>query len=70
MCDTVKGIDIRDAKEAMALCKEGRMVYCPVCKKKYTVTWTPPRQIRWTADPKLAIVNEKVEPCMFFAKLR
>jgi hypothetical protein len=68
MCDTVKVIDIRDAKQAMALCKEGRMVYCPVCKKKYKVTWTAPSK---SGGPltKLTIVNEKGEPCMFFAKL-
>ena len=68
MCDTVKVLDIRDAKQAMALCKEGRMVYCPVCKKKYKVAWTPPSK-SGGPQTKLTIVNEKGEPCMFFAKL-
>ena len=47
MCDTVNVFDIRDTKHAMALCKEGRLIHCEVCKKKYKVTWTP-RQIRRT----------------------
>jgi hypothetical protein len=68
MCDTVKVIDIRDAKKAMALCKEGRMVYCPVCKKKYKVTWTAPGKSGGPVT-KLTIVSEKGEPCMFFARL-
>jgi hypothetical protein len=51
------------------LCKEGRMVYCPVCKKKYKVTWTPPGKSGGPLTEKLTIVNEKGEPCMFFAKL-
>ena len=42
MCDTVKVIDIKDSKQAMALCKEGSTIHCEVCKKKYKVTWTPP----------------------------
>jgi uncharacterized protein YbaR (Trm112 family) len=66
MCDTVKVLDIKDAKQAMALCEEGRMVYCPVCKKKYKVTWTIPSK---SGGPQVTIVNEKGERCMFFAKL-
>ena len=42
MCDTVKVIDVRDTKQAMALCKEGRAVHCEVCKKKYKATSGPP----------------------------
>jgi hypothetical protein len=68
-CVIPSRIDIRDAKQAMALCKEGRMVYCPVCKKKYKVTWTPPGKSGGPLTQKLAIVNEKGEPCMFLAKL-
>jgi len=67
MCDTVKVIDVRDTKQAMALCKEGQMIHCQVCKKKYKVTWTPGK----SGGPryKLTIVDEKGKPCMFFAKL-
>ena len=68
MCDTVNVFDIKDKKHAMALCKEGRMIHCQVCKKKYKVTWTP-RQIRRTDRYKLTIVDEKGKPCMFLAKL-
>jgi hypothetical protein len=69
VCDTVKVIDIRDAKEVMALCNEAGWFIVPSARRN-TRSLGLPRQIRWTADPKLAIVNEKVEPCMFFAKLR
>ena len=69
MCDTVKVIDIKDSKQAMALCKEGRTIHCEVCKKKYKVTWTPPGKSSGPLKTKLIIVNEKGEPCMFFAKL-
>ena len=67
MCDTVNVFDIKDKKHAMALCTEGRMIYCQVCKKKYKVTWTPGK----SGGPryKLTIVDEKGKPCMFFAKL-
>jgi hypothetical protein len=34
MCDTVKVFEIRDAKQAMALCKQGGTVHCQVCKKE------------------------------------
>jgi hypothetical protein len=66
MCDTVRVFDIKDPKEAMALCKEGRMVYCPVCKKNYKVTWTPPSK---AGGPLVTVVDEKGKPCMFFVKL-
>jgi hypothetical protein len=69
MCDTVKVLDIRDNKQAMALCKEGRMIHCEVCKKKYKVTWTPPGKSGGPLTTKLVIVNEKGEPCMFYARL-
>jgi hypothetical protein len=67
MCDTVNVFDIKDKKHAMALCTEGRMIHCQVCKKKYKVTWTPGK----SGGPqyKLTIVDEKGKPCMFLAKL-
>jgi len=65
ICDTVRVFDIKDPKEAMALCKEGRMVYCPVCKKKYKVTWIPPSK---SGGPLVTVVDEKGKPCMFFVK--
>jgi hypothetical protein len=68
MCDTVKVFDIKDKKQAMALCKEGSTIHCEVCKKKYKVTWTGPGK---SGGPtrKLIIVDEKGKPCMFLAKL-
>ena len=67
MCDTVNVFDIKDKKHAMALCKEGRMIHCQVCKKKYKVTWTPGKG--GGPQDKLTIVDEKGKPCMFLAKL-
>jgi hypothetical protein len=69
MSDTVLVFDIKDAKQAMALCKEGRMISCPDCKRKYKVTWTAPGKSGGPLTTKLIIVNEKGEPCMFYAKL-
>jgi hypothetical protein len=69
MCDTVKVIDVRDTKQAMALGKEGRAIHCEVCKKKYKVTWTAPGKSGGPLTTKLLIVDEKGKPCMFFAKL-
>jgi len=66
--DTVMVIDIKDSKQAMALCKEGRMIHCPDCKKKYKITWIGPGK-SGGQQIKLVIVNEKGQPCMFFAKL-
>ena len=67
MCDTVNVFDIKEKKHALELCKEGRMIHCQVCKKKYKVTWTPGK----SGGPryKLTIVDEKGKPCMFLAKL-
>jgi hypothetical protein len=67
--DTVMVIDIKDSKQAMALCKEGRMLHCPDCKKRYKITWIGPGK-SGGQQMKLVIVNEKGQPCMFFAKLR
>ena len=69
MCDTVKVIDVRDTKQAMALCKEGRAIHCEVCKKKYKVTWTAPGKSGGPLTTKLLIVDVKGKPCMFFSKL-
>ena len=66
--DTVMVIDIKDSKQAMALCKEGRMIHCPDCRKKYKITWIGPGK-SGGQQIKMVIVNEKGEPCMFFAKL-
>ena len=67
--DTVMVIGVKDSKQAMALCKEGRMLHCPDCKKRYKITWIGPGK-SGGQQTKLVIVNEKGEPCMFFAKLR
>jgi hypothetical protein len=67
MCDTIKVLDIKDSKQAMVLCKEGRTIHCDTCKKKYKVTWTPGKSGGPTR--KLTIVDENGKPCMFFAKL-
>ena len=66
VCHTVKVFEIKDAKQAMTLCKGGRTFYCPVCKKKYKGPWTPPSK---SGRPQFTIVDEKGVPCMFFAKL-
>jgi len=68
--DTVTVIDIKDQKEALALCKEGKMVECPDCKKEYKVTRGNPTGKGTPDRHEVVVVNEKGEPCMFFAKLK
>jgi cytochrome c-type biogenesis protein CcmH/NrfF len=67
--DSIVVIDIKDQKEAQELCKEGRMIHCPTCKKEYKTTFANPTGKGAGPQTKVVIVNEKGEPCMFFAKL-
>jgi hypothetical protein len=67
--DTVTLIDIKNRKQAMALCTEGRMIHCSACKKKYRVVWSNPAH-RGTPHKVMRIVNEKGEPCMFIARIK
>lgn len=68
--DTVTIIDIKDKAAAMQLCKEGRMVACPECKKEYKTTILNPTGKGPGPQTQVAMVNEKGKPCMFFAKVR
>jgi hypothetical protein len=67
--DSVTIIDIKDEKAALELCEEGRMVHCPVCKKEYKTTWVNPTGKGTGPQTKVVIVNDKGEPCMFYAKI-
>jgi len=67
--DSVTVIDIKDEKAALELCKEGRMVHCPVCKKDYKTTWVNPTGKGPGPQTKVVIVNDKGEPCMFYARI-
>jgi hypothetical protein len=67
--DSVTIIDVKDEKAALELCKEGRMVHCPVCKKEYKTTWVNPTGKGVGPQTKVVIVNDKGEPCMFYAKI-
>jgi len=67
--DSITVIDIKDQKEALELCKAGKMVHCPLCKKDYKVTLVNPTGKGAGPQSKVVVVNEKGEPCMFFAKL-
>ncbi len=68
--DTATIIDIKDKKQAMELCGEGRMIECPDCRKKFKVIWTNP--VGKGGGPKtvMEIVNAKGEPCMFLARIK
>lgn len=67
--DSVTVIDIKDEKAALELCQEGRMVHCPVCKKEYRTTWVNPTGKGPGPQTQVVIVNEKGEPCMFYARI-
>lgn len=68
--DSIVVIDIKDQKEAQELCSEGRMIHCPTCKKEYKTTFVNPTGKGPGPQTKVVIVNDKGEPCMFFAKLK
>jgi hypothetical protein len=63
MCKTHTVVDIKDSKSAMELCKEGRTIHCPTCKKDYKVTWTNPKSGPTTT---MTIVDESGKPCMAY----
>ncbi len=68
--DTVTLIDIKDKEQAMELCREGRMIECPDCHKKYKVVWITPPGKGGVPNAIMEIVNEKGEPCMFLARIK
>ena len=68
--DTVTLIDIKDKEQAMELCREGRMIECHDCHKKYKVVWTTPPGKGGVPHAVMEIVNEKGEPCMFLARIK
>ena len=68
--DTATIIDIKDKKQAMELCREGRMIECPDCHKKYKVVWITPPGKGGVPNAIMEIVNEKGEPCMFLARIK
>lgn len=68
--DSIMLIDIKDKKQAMDLCLQGKMIYCPKCKRDYKVTWNGPVSKGGTPTYTMTIVNEQGKPCMFVAKLK
>jgi hypothetical protein len=68
--DTVTLINIKDRKEALELCADGRMVHCRDCRKKFHVVWRNPLGKGPGPKSTMEIVNEKGEPCMFLARIR
>jgi len=68
--DTVTLIDIKDKKEAMELCADGRMIHCRDCRKKFHVVWRNPIGKGPGPRSTMEIVNAKGEPCMFLARIR
>lgn len=68
MCDTHTVIDIKDSKSAMELCKEGKTVHCPACKKDFKVTWGNPAGKTGAPSTTMTIVDENGKPCMVYTK--
>lgn len=69
--DSIQIIEVKDEKQALQLCKDGEMVHCPECKKSYKVKQGghPAGKGGAGISREVVIVNEKGEPCMFYAKL-
>ncbi len=68
--NSITVIEVKDEQAALALCKDGAMVHCPTCKKEYKVTRGNPSGKGSPNRREVVIVNDKGEPCMFYAKLR
>ena len=68
--DSIMLIDIKDKKQAMDLCAQGKMIHCPKCKRDYKVTWNGPFSKGGAPTYTMSIVNEQGKPCMFVAKLK
>lgn len=66
-CQTVSEVTLDSTAQAMALCKEGAEVTCPMCKKKVKIVAKgPPKNP--SIERQVTYVNEKGEECMFVAK--
>lgn len=70
--DSIQIVDVKDEKHALQLCKDGEMVHCPGCKRDYKVSrGGHPAGKGGGANPgEVVIVNDKGEPCMFYARLK
>lgn len=68
--DSVMLIDIKDKKEAIKLCTQGRMIQCRDCHRKYKVIWKNPTGKGPGPMSTMEIVNAKGEPCMFLARIK
>jgi hypothetical protein len=68
--NTATLIDIKDKKHAMELCRQGRMIECRDCHKKFKVVWTNPPGKGSGPTAVMEIVNAKGEPCMFLARIK
>ena len=68
--NSVTLIDIKDKKQAMDLCTEGKMIHCSGCKKDFKIVWGNPSGKTGAPEYKMSIVNAKGDPCMFMAKLK
>lgn len=68
--NTVTLIDIKDKKQAIDLCIQGKMITCHDCHKKYKVIWTHPPGKSQGPNTTMEIVNSKGEPCMFLARIK
>ena len=68
--DSIMVMDIKDKKQAMDLCAEGKMIHCPKCKRDYKVTWNGSISKGGAPMYTMKIVNEQGKPCMFVAKLK
>ena len=67
-CKTVSEIPIESTEQAMALCKEGATVTCPVCKIKAKVRLKSQSPENPTGTV-VTYVNDKGEECAFVAKV-
>lgn len=68
-CKSITVKEVKDEKEAEALCHDGGTLHCDGCKKKVTIRRSGPPG-KGTTSKKVTYVNEKGEECMFVVPVK
>jgi hypothetical protein len=68
-CKSVTVKEVKDEKEAEALCHEGGTLHCDACKKKVTIK-TSGTPGKGTTSKKVTYLNEEGKECMFVVPVK
>jgi hypothetical protein len=68
--DSIKVTDVKDKKQVIELCADGKMLHCTKCKRDYRVTWNLPISKGGLPMYATKTVYKQGTPCMFVAKVK